>query len=118
MSTPKGKATHLEGRLNGAHASLSAMNHAALNSTVGQIAAYKDAVQAYMGNPTQANLTTAATALANVANKGVTAQTVTNLNNVIGLSTQDQPGLSTAIADKAQAIQAGGAETATATATR
>jgi hypothetical protein len=103
-SAPKGKAGHLEGRLNAAHASANAMAHASLNSTVGQIASYKAAMEAYTATPSQQNLDKAAAALAGVANKGITAQTVTDLNSVLGVSLTDAK-VAEQVADKAQEIQ-------------
>jgi len=67
------------GKLNAAHASVRGLAHASPNSTVGQIAAYKSAMQA-------GDVEAAATALAGVANKGVTTQTVSELNALVGVT--------------------------------
>jgi hypothetical protein len=64
-------------------------------------------IKAYVAKPGVETLTVAATALATVANKGVTAQTVTDLNAVLGVSVTD-PQVATQIAEKAQALQAEG----------
>jgi hypothetical protein len=58
------------------------MERAAPHSTVGQIAAYKAAVQA-------GDMTAAATALAGVANKGITTQTVAEFNGILGVTMTD-----------------------------
>jgi hypothetical protein len=70
------------GRLNAAHASPRAMERASPQSTVGQIAAYKAAVQ-------DGNMTAAAKALAGVANKSVTTQTVAEFNDILGVTMTD-----------------------------
>jgi len=103
-TTLNGKAAHLEGRLNAAHASPTALAHASRNSAVGQIAAYKEAMEAYLaGN--EKSLEAAANALAGVANKGITAQTVTDMNAVLGLTAVTDK-VATQIADTAKAAQA------------
>jgi hypothetical protein len=71
-------------------------------------------MQAYSAEQTPENLGTVATALAGVANKGITAQTVTDLNAVLGLPATD-PQLAAQIADKAQTIQASQTQTQTGT---
>jgi hypothetical protein len=78
-TTPdKAKQTESMGRLNAAHASPRAMERASMNSPVAQIGAYKTALAAN-------DLDTAAEALAKASNKPVTAETVTNLNDLLGI---------------------------------
>ena len=106
-TTLNGKASHLEGRLNAAHASPTALAHASPYSAVGQIAAYKEAMKDYLaGN--EESLEAAANALAGVANKGISAQTVTDLNAVLGLSAVTDD-VASQIADTAKAAQANNA---------
>ena len=102
-----GKTAHLEGRLNAAHASATALAHASPTSAVGQIAAYKEAMKDYLSGDEQ-GLEAAANALAGVANKGITAQTVTDLNAVLGLPAVTDD-IASQIADTAKAAQANNA---------
>lgn len=67
------------GKLNAAHASAAALTHASPHSTVGQIAAYKAAVE-------KGDLDKAATLLTGLANKDITTRTVSDLNALLGVT--------------------------------
>ncbi|HEY7385628.1 MAG TPA: hypothetical protein VH743_18365 [Beijerinckiaceae bacterium] len=67
------------GKLNAAHASQAALAQASPNSAVGQIAAYKAAVE-------RGDLDKAAAVLAGLANKDITASTVAELNGLLGVT--------------------------------
>lgn len=101
------KPAHLDGALNAAHASTTALDNAAPNSQVGKIASYKANVQSYQSalaanDPVaaQAALDAAGTSLADAANKSVTTSTVSSLNSQLGLSTT--PAQTAAISTAAQ----------------
>jgi hypothetical protein len=79
---------------------------------VGQIASYKAAMQTYNAAQTPANLAAVATALAAVANKDITAKTVTDLNAVLGVPAKD-PLSAAQIAEQAQTLQASKTQTET-----
>jgi hypothetical protein len=88
------------GKLNAAHASPAALAHASRNSTVGQIAAYKAAVE-------KGDLDAAAALLAGLANKDISTKAVTELNALLGVTlTEDQAA---AVAQQARDQQAGAA---------
>jgi hypothetical protein len=90
------------GSLNAAHASAMGLAHAnRLNSVVGQIATYKDALTSEDG----ADIEAAAEALANAANKPIDQSVVGAVNDLLGIDV-DQ-GTEQDIADKAADIQSG-----------
>jgi hypothetical protein len=70
------------GNLNAAHASQVGLSRASINSTVGQIAAYKEALL-------EKDFERAAVTLAGVANKGITPETVKELNALVGVTLTD-----------------------------
>ena len=78
------------GKLNAAHASMVAMNHAAPNSTVGVIAAYKSQLTAALAltDPVAqaAAITTARQQLALSTNKDLTSSAVTRIDAMLGIS--------------------------------
>jgi hypothetical protein len=99
---PKGKGSTASalGALNAAHASPNALMHASANSRVGKIAAFEAAINnlnavnaAFTASPPTATAaqqaaaqTAAAQALANAANKSITAGVVNSLDALLGLS--------------------------------
>jgi len=78
------------GKLNAAHASLTADQHAASNSTVGAIATYRKAMTAALSisNTAQQNaaITAARQQLAASANVTLTASAVTKVDSLLGIS--------------------------------
>jgi len=87
------------GALNAAHASPQALANAAPNSRVGRIETYKEALDRYLSDlnagagPTvlSADITATGIALGAAANKTVTAETVDQLNGLLGVSTASDP---------------------------
>jgi hypothetical protein len=82
------------GALNAAHASQTALAHAAPNSRVGLIASYRNSLLAYeqalaSNNTVQASnaLAAAAQSLAKASNKSITTSSVAALNNQLGIQT-------------------------------
>jgi hypothetical protein len=104
--------------LNAAHASATALAHAAPNSEVGKVAAYKSAVADL--NATNAALAASNTpatqsaqavaqakatqALATAANKAITTSTVTSLNSTLGISLS-APTTASSLAAQAASLQ-------------
>ena len=89
-----GKSGALQGSLNAAHASPTALSHAAPNSRVGQLAAYAAAVKA-------GNLSAAAQALANASNMSLSSQSVQAVNAKLGISMSANQAASMATAANA-----------------
>lgn len=81
------------GKLNAAHASATAMQHASSKSIVGEIAAYKAAMQAALAQTdttAQANAITAARQqLAAASNKKLTVSAVTKIDGMLGITGAD-----------------------------
>jgi hypothetical protein len=69
------------GKLNAAHASLTALANAAPNSTVGMIAAYRGAIE----DGTITSVSQAQAALGQVSNKGVSPEVVAAVNDLLGV---------------------------------
>jgi hypothetical protein len=77
---PSATTTSLPGKLNAAHASATAREHAAANSTVGKIADYERALTSETPN-----LDDAAKALASLTDKDLDARTIDALNSLLGI---------------------------------
>jgi len=99
------------GRLNAAHASQTAMKNAAANSTVGRIAAYQAAVTG-----DEIDIDAAAAALVAASNKPVTAERIEALNDILGITFDDESTVKE-IADAAERLQNPGADAAAANST-
>jgi hypothetical protein len=69
------------GSLNAAHASLTALSHAAPTSMVGTIAAYRDAVE----DGTITSVAQAQTELSKISNKSVNSEVVSAVNDLLGV---------------------------------
>lgn len=81
------------GKLNAAHASSTALAHASSKSIVGQIAAYKTAMQTALAetDTTQqaTDITTARVQLASTTNKQLTPDAISKVDNMLGISGAD-----------------------------
>jgi hypothetical protein len=77
----KGSISSALGKLNGAHASPTAMSHANPKSTVGMLASYRDAVQ----NNTVTTVEQAQEALGKISNKSVSPEVVAAVNDLLGV---------------------------------
>jgi hypothetical protein len=102
-----GNSASAMGRLNAAHASAAALAHAAPNSAVGRVAAYKSALTANATLSAQ-DVAAAAAALVALSNKPITLRTVHTLDTRLGLTSLGTE-VEQAIVDQARALIASGA---------
>jgi hypothetical protein len=97
------------GRMNAINASATARQHAAPNSTVGLIATYEKALK-ISGNAedqiTDAEIATAAKALAALTKAGVPEESVKVLNERLGLAIDPESALFDRVIDEARDLQA------------
>lgn len=91
--TQEANAASELGKLNAAHASATAMAHASSKSIVGQIAAYKVAMQSALAetDTTQqaTDITAARVQLASTTNKQLTPDAISKVDNLLGITGAD-----------------------------